>query len=96
MYATIVHNLQLTVTKDEVFIIFYKLDRDGDGFLNYNEITDCFVPRQNEYAKLINSRGGFYGAETDTTKYFEGETRELIKKFIRGFIECEVSIELVR
>ena len=96
LYSTLVDNLQLTITKDEVFIIFYKLDKDGDGVLSYSEVCDCFVPRENEYAVLINSRGGFYGAESDPTKYFEGSTRELLKKFIRGFVECEVSIELVR
>ena len=96
LYTTMVHNLQLTITRDEVFIIFYKLDKDGDGLLNYSEVCDCFVPRENEYAVLINSRGGFYGAESDATKYFEGPTRDLLKRFIRGFVECEVSIELVR
>jgi len=91
-----VNNLQLTITKDEVFIIFYKLDKDGDGLLSYSEICDCFVPREDEYAVMINSRGGFYGAESDPAKFFEGATRELLKKFIRGFVECEVSVELVR
>ena len=45
---------------------------------------------------MINSRGGFYGGETDTKSFFEGETRVLLKKFIRGFVECEVSVELIR
>lgn len=96
MYATIVDNLQLTITKDEVFIIFYKLDKDGDGLLSYSEICDCFVPRENEYAVLINSRGGFYGAESSAKNYFEGATRDLLKRFLRRFVECEVSVELVR
>lgn len=55
-----------------MFIIFYKLDKDGDGLLSYSEICDCFVPRENEYAVLINSRGGFYGAESDPHKFFAG------------------------
>jgi len=96
LYSTIVENLQQTITKDEVFIIFYKLDKDGDGFLCYSEICDCFVPRESDYAVLINTRGGFYGAESDPKRYFEGGTRELLKRFLRGFVECEVSIELVR
>lgn len=96
LYETITNNLELIITKDEVFIIFYKLDKDGDGFLNYSEVCDCFIPRESEYACLINSRGGFYGGETNTKAYFEGETRILLKKFIRGFVECEVSIELIR
>ena len=96
LYATLVHNLELTITKDEVFIIFYKLDKDGDGLLSYSEICDCFVPRENEYAVMVNARGGFYGSESNPNKFFQGETRQLIKRFIRGFIECEVSVELVR
>ena len=96
LFAAVTGNLELVITKDEVFIIFYKLDKDGDGVLNYSEITDCFMPRESEYAVLINSRGGFYGEESDTKAFFEPETRALIKKFIRGFVECEVSIELIR
>lgn len=41
------------ITKDEVFIIFYKLDKDGDGFLNYSEVCDCFLPREAEYSVMI-------------------------------------------
>lgn len=91
-----VENLGLVITKDEVFIIFYKLDRDGDGVLNYGEVCECFLPREQEYAVLISSRGGFYGGETSTKSYFEGETRNCLKKFLRGFVECEVSVELIR
>ena len=67
LFWTITENLQLVISKDEVFIIFYKLDKDGDGVLNYGEICDCFIPRENEYAVLINSRGGFYGTESEVS-----------------------------
>lgn len=96
LYDTIVDNLDLTVSKDEVFILFYKIDRDGDGLINYEEFSDCFMPRAQEYSILLQSRGGFYGGEKDFKKYFEGPTRDLIRIFIRGFIDCEVSIEHVR
>ena len=96
LYTTMIFNLELTITKDEVFIIFYKLDRDGDGVLNYSEVCDCFIPREDEYASMINSRGGFYGDETDPKKFFEPETRDSIKKFVRSYVECEVSTELIR
>lgn len=96
LFAAITGNLELVITKDEVFIIFYKLDKDADGYLNYGEVCDCFVPREPDYAFLINSRGGFYGGETNTKAFFEGYTRVLLKKFIRSFIECEVSVELIR
>lgn len=96
LYDTMIHNLELVITKDEVFIIFYKLDKDGDGVLNYSEVCDCFIPREDEYASMINSRGGFYGDETDPKKLFEPDTRNLIKRFIRSYVECEVSTELIR
>lgn len=54
------------------------------------------MPRAHEYAILLQSRGGFYGGEQDFKKYFEGPTRHLLKVFIKGFVDCEVSIELVR
>jgi hypothetical protein len=54
------------------------------------------MPRAHEYAILLQSRGGFYGAESDYKRYFEGPTRNLLKLFIKGYVDCEVSIELVR
>jgi Ca2+-binding EF-hand superfamily protein len=96
LYNTINQNLDLTITKDEVFIMFYKLNKQGNGLISYDEFADCFTPRSNEYQILLTSRGGFYGGEKDLTKYFEGSTREFLKTYIKGYIDCEVSIELVR
>ena len=76
--------------------MFYKLNKAGNGLISYEEFTDCFTPRSHEYQVLLNSRGGFYGSESDFTKYFEDKTRNLIKVYLRGFVDCEVSIELVR
>ena len=95
-FVTLVHNLQLPISKDEMFILFYKLDRDGDGKLCYSEICDAFIPREAEYATIVKSRGGFYGAETSPLRYFEGPTRKELKDFLKNSIEVEVSIELIR
>lgn len=96
LYNTITTNLDLTVSKDEAFIMFYKLNTSGDGLISYDEWSDCFTPRSHEYSVLLTTRGGFYGSESDFKKYFEGPTRELIKVFIKGFVDCEVGNELVR
>lgn len=96
LYHTITVNLELVITKDEVFIMFYKLDKDGDGLISYEEMSDCFMPRAHEYSMLLESRGGFYGGESDFKNYFEASTRETLKRFIKGYVDCEVSIELVR
>lgn len=45
LYNTIIENLELSITKDEVFIMFYKLDKDGDGLISYDEFSSCFMPR---------------------------------------------------
>lgn len=37
LYHTIINNLELQVTKDEVFIMFYKLNKSGDGLISYEE-----------------------------------------------------------
>ena len=96
LYDTITENLELQTTKDEVFIMFYKLDKDGDGLISFDEFQNCFMPRAHEYAILLQSRGGFYGSESNYKRYFEGSTRNLLKVYIKGFVDCEVSIELVR
>lgn len=96
VYAAITQNLEIDISKDEVFIIFYKVDKDGDGYWSYDELQQAFVPRENEYAVLVNSRGGFYGGESNLKNYFEGETRNTLKRFIRALCECEISVELIR
>ena len=96
LYSTIVDNLGLDITRDEIFMLFYAVDKDGDGFLDREEMADCFMPRQPEYASILKQRGGFHGGESDLNKYFLGDTRNSITRFIRGFVECEVSMEHIR
>jgi len=96
LYFTIVENLGLQITRDEVFMLFYAIDKDGDGFWDKEEIVDCFMPRQQEYATILKARGGFHGGESDLMQYFLGDTRNCIANFIRGFIDCEVSLEHIR
>ncbi len=47
MYYVLREHLGLAqaMTKDEVFILFYKLDRDGDGFVTYSDLGRAFVPK---------------------------------------------------
>lgn len=96
LYEVINHNLELPMTRDEVFIIFAKIDKDGDSIWNFSEVMDAFCPREPEYKHLIDSRGGFYNDEASAKDYFEPKTREFIKKYIRGFCETEIAIEKIR
>ena len=96
LYRAMIKNLELAATRDEMFILFYKLDQDGDGLISFDEMQHGFVPRAREYAYLVETRGGFYKGGKDLKKYFERKTRELLGIFIMGFVECEVSMELVK
>lgn len=96
VFYTLKNNLEIDITIDEVFIIFYKVDKDSDGMWNYDEMSSAFVPREQEYASLVTTRGGFYGSENDVKNFFEPQTRESLKRFLRQFCECEISVELVR
>ncbi len=61
LYYVLREYLHLPLTKDEVFILFYKLDRDSDSFIAYSELSAAFIPSQHEYAVLLQSRQAFHG-----------------------------------
>lgn len=90
MFFTLKKNLQIEITIDEVFIIFYKVDKDSDGYWSYEELSDAFVPREESYATIVTSRGGFYGSEQDVCNFFHKPTREALRQFLRQFCECEI------
>ena len=66
LYYVLKEHLQLPqLTKDEIFILFYKMDRDGDGYVTYGDMGRSFVPRaQHEYKVLVESRGAYHGDHT--------------------------------
>jgi len=76
-------NLEIEITIDEVFIIFYKVDKDSDGYWSYEELSLAFLPREKEYATLVTSRGGFYGSENDVKNFFDPLTRKALTNFLR-------------
>lgn len=45
LYYILLNVIGLSITKDEVFILFYKMDRDNDGFINYTEFSSAFTPK---------------------------------------------------
>ena len=79
-----------------MFILFYKLDKDGDGYINYSELSNAFIPNQQEYSILIKSRKSFYGSHSDPRFFFKGDTREILKRQLKGLIDSEVSIEVIK
>ncbi len=73
------------------------MDRDGDGYVTYGDMGRSFIPRaQHEYKVLVESRGAYHGDHTNPRDFFSPETRDLLKRTVRGIIDCEVSIELIK
>ena len=89
-------HLSGNIDEDEFDALWDEADQDGDGLISFDEMRHGFVPRAREYAYLVETRGGLYKGGKDLKKYFEGKTRELLGIFIMGFVELEVSMELVK
>ena len=71
LFLALNQNLGLPITQDEVFIIFCKVDKDGDSIWTFSELVDAFCSREKEYKALVDTRGGLYGGESSTKEYFE-------------------------
>ena len=96
LYQTITCNLRLTISKDELFILFYALDKDCDGLISFEEFSNLFTPHHQHLARVLHSREPFHSSDVSMMNYFNGPTRQFLQKFLKGFVDCEVSIELVR
>jgi len=78
--------LGLNPTRDEVYLVFNRFDRNMDGRLNYQDIADLFVPHQTEYASIFLDRNGTFKKLPTMGK----ESTELIKKLLVQYIEIEL------
>ena len=54
LFDTVVNNLGLELTRDEMFMIFFAVDADGDGLWNQAELIKCFTPREEHYSFILN------------------------------------------
>lgn len=46
-------NLDMQVTQDEVFIVFFRVDKDSDSLWSFDEICASFMPREAHYNELV-------------------------------------------
>jgi hypothetical protein len=90
------YQLNLPITRDEMFLIFHGNDKNGDGFLDRQEVANAFMPREPQYAEILNERGGSYGEEHDLSQIFQKGTRDALKNFFKGYVECEMALEKIR
>lgn len=83
-------------TKEEMYILFKKLDKDNDGLLRYTEFTQNILPEDVSYAKIMNSRSPLYNTAESGIYAFEFDTRYTFKKLINKIIQGEMEAETVR
>lgn len=49
-------DLGIFLSLDEIKLLFRRFDKDLDGKLSYNELSEIFLPQKDEYASLINQK----------------------------------------
>ncbi len=76
-----VSRLGLRPSRDEVYTVFSRFDRNADGRLGYEDIAEMFVPRQQEYAAIFANRSG--RAEPGP------ESLELARRLVQQYLDAE-------
>ena len=56
LYNGLVNQLGMVPSQDEIELFFYRYDKDKDGRLRFTEFCEAFVPLDQSYAHMINSR----------------------------------------
>jgi Ca2+-binding EF-hand superfamily protein len=74
-FESVLMNLQMKISQDEVLIIFYKADKDGDGFWSYKEMSQVFTPSDTESQVTMEMRRSVYAAVQDPKLIFCEATR---------------------
>jgi len=84
-------------SKEDVYLLIKRLDRDGDGKLKFTEFTAGFAPVQKEYYDLVKARVAINGDLTlGMQQLFDAQTRQLFKRLLLLYLENEAIIEALR
>jgi len=84
-------------SKEDVYLLIKRLDRNGDGKLKFTEFTAGFAPVQKEYYDLVKARVAINGDLTlGMQQLFDAQTRQLFKRLLLLYLENEAIIEALR
>jgi len=73
----------LNPTREEIYMLFDRLDKNMDGKLNYKDICNLFVPKQQEYAYIFLSRNDILKEDRKISKESFEAVRKLLNEHIR-------------
>lgn len=79
-----------------MYLLFKKMDKDGDGFLTYSEFCDAVLPQSENYQIMISKRVPKYVNQEEGLDQFVYQTKFLFKKLINRMIEGEIEAESIR
>jgi len=83
--------------KEDLALLFKKMDVDDDGLLRFSDFAETFTPKQKEYSNLLHNRTPAH-TETvvDIQKVFCQDTRTKITAVLRLLLENEASGDSLR
>ena len=63
-------------SSDDIYMFFKRMDKLGNGRLNFNDLSNAVLPFSREYAALVTDRPDYYcNRGTDFTRFFALDTR---------------------
>jgi len=91
------NNLGLYPSKDQLYLLVRKFDRDSDTILSFCDMCEGFIPMQEEYIKLLKSRTPHCGEGfVDVRRVFGQQTLKQMKALYALHLENESIVEALR
>jgi len=90
------NDLGLFPSKDEIYLLFKRMDKDNDGLLRYSEFCKSMLPQSSEYASIMNNRNPRYSSQDDEAFPFEYDTKRIFIKLLNKLLEGEIDAEALR
>jgi len=85
------------ITNEDCLLLFKRYDQNNDGKLSFKEFCNAVTPLSKEYAQLLSSRPDFFSTRArNPEEFFNGETREELRRLWRKLIQTEQASEDIR
>ena len=82
---------------DEIYLLFRRFEKGGQGQLTYNDFSRILLPFSREYASLITDRSEYYGRRSrDGVTFFNADTRHELQAFWATMLRTERAMEILR
>jgi len=83
-FMEVYNKLSLNPSRNDIYTVFNRFDRNLDGKITYEDICDLFIPRHKEYSAAFLNRKSVKSSITN-------EGYELLKNFMKKLIDVELN-----